>query len=303
MPEGPAPWLRRLAHHGHAVRLDTPAAAAGLLAGEGCTTKYASFAEPPIDVPAHQLSATGLTDPLRRLARGETPAIVLRNMLPEADCYALLQRCHEEGQFPPSFLPFLPCVDSAAPSANRSGLEPLMSTRMSDGGGGGAAGKGGQRRGHGRVVMEDAGASRTDIGYSLGTGGNFPETYFDKCAAVHDLYGKLLEGVPPKRNALRLMYEGLQTLSGGTKRVINACERDGRSYGPAIIRTHKPETGDGVGHTYHPHYDSVRRREVRKGFEVYRFQTQLAGILVLQAPERMAAPGAETGPVYHDSIL
>ena len=35
----------------------------------------------------------------------------------------------------------------------------------------------------------------------------------------------------------------------------------------------------------------------------FKFETQLAGILVLQAPDRVAQPGAETGDVYHDSIL
>ena len=294
---------RRLAHHTCALRHSAAAATAVVTAPlPGDSAQWTSFETDAIDVPASQIGQIGQDDPLRRLARGEIPAIILRNTLPESECARLLQRCHSEGQLPPSFLPFLPCVDPNVTSMNATGVEPLMSTRMKDGGGGGKA-----RPGHHNLrpslASSDARASRTDVGYSLGTGGNDPDTYWDKCSQVHRLYERLLEGVPSQYNALKLMYGGLQTLGGGTKRVEVAHESDGRQYSPAIIRIHKPETGDGVGHTYVPHYDSVRRREQRTGFEVFRYETQLAGILVLQAPDRVAIPGAETGSVYYDSIV
>jgi hypothetical protein len=296
-------YRRRLAHHASALLSEASStlqeATTDPLSFPGDGVRWASFAERTIDVPASQLSEVGRDDPLRRLARGDIPAIILRNTLPEAECNRLLQRCYAEGQIPPSFSPFLPCVDMGNNPNNTTGVEPLLSTRMKDGGGGGGSTT---RPGH-HQASADARASRTDVGYSLGTGGNDPTTYWSKCTAVHQLYGRLLEGVPARHNALHLMYGGLQMLGSNKKRVVVAHEQDGRQYGPAIIRIHKPETGDGVGHTYVPHYDSVRRREQRTGFEVFRYDVQLAGILVLQAPDRIAIPGADTGDVYYDSIL
>lgn len=63
-----------------------------------------------------------------------------------------------------------------------------------------------------------------------------------------------------------------------------------------------------AGASYSLHYDSVRFREQRRGWSVYRFPVQLAGILVLQAPDRVPA-GVPSGPtgkvekVYHDSVM
>jgi hypothetical protein len=37
-------------------------------------------------------------------------------------------------------------------------------------------------------------ASRVDLGYSLGTGGNDPATYYEKCAEATRLYDALLDG-------------------------------------------------------------------------------------------------------------
>ena len=49
---------------------------------------------------------------------------------------------------------------------------------------------------------------------------------------------------------------------------------------------------------YAPHIDSVRHREVRTEYEVFRFDTQLGGILLLQAPERRALLGEGKTPGY-----
>ena len=208
-----------------------------------------------------------------------------------------MQRCFEAGQFPGSFVPFLPSVDpsggASAELSDLGGVDPLISSRVTGGGG--------ARPGH-VDILDEKQASRSDIGYSLGTGGNDPDTYWDKCASVQRMFDRLLEPFPPERNPMHIMYDGLEALGARKKRVTTAYEERG-SYGPAIIRTHKPDNSEGKGHTYVPHYDSVRRREVRTGFEVFKFETQLAGILVLQAPDRIAKPGAETGDVYHDSIV
>ena len=282
----PSAARRLRALHDHTRTTTQPAAAAA------ATDRFAEFAEPAIDVDASKLAEVAAGNPLSRLASGEIPAIVLRNTLPEETCKALMQRFHEAGQFPPSFLPFLD-IDTSATPTETLGVEPLISSR--------GLGGGGALPGHTDVLVE-ANASRSDIGYSLGTGGNTPETYWGKCATVQTMFDEVLAPFPEDRNPMHLMYDALEALGARTKRVATAYEERG-SYGPAIVRTHKPDNDAGSGHTYIPHYDSVRRREVREGFDVFKFETQLAGILVLQAPERIAQPGAETGDVYHDSIL
>ena len=71
-------------------------------------------------------------------------------------------------------------------------------------------------------------ASRTDIGYSLGTGGNFPNTYWEKCSTVHDMFETLLEPFPPERNPLHIMYDGLHALGARKKTVVTAYEERGK---------------------------------------------------------------------------
>ena len=47
---------------------------------------------------------------------------------------------------------------------------------------------------------------------------------------------------------------------------------------------------------YAPHIDSVRHREKRTQYAVHRFDAQLGGILLLQAPERQALQGEGKTP-------
>ncbi len=285
--------LRALVQHTQQVS-PSSAAAVSINSDQRTGFRYAEFSMQPIDVDASRLAEVAASNPLSRLAAGEIPAIILRNTLPAEVCREIMQRFHEAGQFPPSFLPFLD-IDSAsaAPRESVFGIDPLISSR--------GKGGGGALPGHKDVLIESV-ASRSDIGYSLGTGGNDPSTYWDKCAVVQNMFDEVLAPFPKERNPMHLMYDALEALGARSKSVATAHEERG-SYGPAIIRTHKPDNGSGTGHTYIPHYDSVRRREIREGFEVFKFDTQLAGILVLQAPERIAQPGAETGDIYHDSIL
>lgn len=77
-----------------------------------------------------------------------------------------------------------------------------------------------------------------------------------------------------------------------------------RQYGAAIFRAHLPRFG------YAPHIDSVRHRERRTGYAVHRHDTQLGGIILLQAPKREAlvegsfTPGyTQPCPDYHDAII
>ena len=79
------------------------------------TQNYAEFAGQPIDVDASRLAEVAGSNPLSRLAAGEIPAIILRNTLPAEVCRQIMQRFHEAGQFPPSFLPFLDIdIDTAS---------------------------------------------------------------------------------------------------------------------------------------------------------------------------------------------
>eukprot|EP01052_Picozoa_sp_SAG31_P033953 SAG31_NODE_3902_length_3768_cov_5.032979_2_plen_207_part_00 len=116
------------------------------------------------------------------------------------------------------------------------------------------------------------------------------------------------------------MYSALADLSGGRKKVLTARERGGeagsgrvcpelrpgqeRLYGPAIFRSHLPDFG------YAPHIDSVRHRERRVDYEVFRFAAQLGGILLLQDPVREPLVGEGKTPgytppskEYHDTIM
>lgn len=280
--------------------------------------QYAAFAGPAIDVDASELWKVGKTDPLGRLARGEIPAIILRRTLSTADCKNILQQCYDANQFPASFVPFIPSVNTGMVSGVEAQRDVYDVPEAAEGDHGAP-----QHGVYDVAEIQEAGdivfasmanastetqplATRSDIGYSLAGGGNHPETYFPTCAKVHELYDELLAPFPPHHNPMHLMYEALEVLGNQTRKAVTAHESRGR-YGPGIIRTHKPGFHHGrkyvPGHTYVPHYDSVRLRERRSDFEVFKFDNQLAGILVLQAPERIARPAAESGDVYHDSIL
>lgn len=137
----------------------------------------------------------------------------------------------------------------------------------------------------GELVPERPNIERVDIGTSLGNLGNKPDEFFAHAAKTHQLYQTLFEGLI---HPIELMYSNMAKLSLG-KKVLTAREPDGRLYGPVIFRCHLPHWG------YPPHIDSVRKREKRTGYAVHRFEHQLAGILLLQSPER-----SET---YCDSIL
>lgn len=118
--------------------------------------------------------------------------------------------------------------------------------------------------------------TRIDIGTSLGNRGNDQEGFLRHATYTHDLFKALFAGfVDPVKS----MYDALQSLadmSNRSKTVTTAYEPDGRTYGPAIFRIHY------TTHSYIPHIDSVRLREKRTNYAVYRFEHQFAGILCLQ---------------------
>jgi hypothetical protein len=113
---------------------------------------------------------------------------------------------------------------------------------------------------------------RIDIGTSLGNRGGDQEGFLRHARHTHELFPYLFSGFT---DPVQTLYAALARLGVG-KNVMTAREPDGRLYGPAIFRIHY-ET-----HSYVPHIDSVRYRENRTNYAVYRFAHQFAGILCLQ---------------------
>ena len=114
--------------------------------------------------------------------------------------------------------------------------------------------------------------TRIDIGTSLGNRGSKKQHFLAHAEVTHHLFKFLFEGFD---NPVDLIYDSLSAVSPG-KDVKIAREPDGSLYGPAIFRVHY-ET-----HSYKPHIDSVKYREQRTDYAVYRFQHQFAGVLCVQ---------------------
>lgn len=114
--------------------------------------------------------------------------------------------------------------------------------------------------------------TRIDIGTSLGNRGSDKLSFLSHAETTHQLFQFLFDGFD---NPVDLIYESLSALSPG-KEVKVAREPDGSLYGPAIFRVHY-ET-----HSYKPHIDSVKYREKRTDYSVYRFEHQFAGVLCVQ---------------------
>jgi hypothetical protein len=189
-------------------------------------------------------------EPVGMLARGEAAAIILRQALPASECTSLIQHLIEQGLM----------FESDDPRVADKALTSRVFDRYL---GAGLNPDGSRRR-------------RIDIGASLGNYGDDPDDFFRRSAETHELFGRLFAG---RTNPVEVIYDRLQQLVG-ERRVMTACEPDGRRYGPAIFRIHYG------GFTYGPHFDSVRNRERRTNYAVYRYETQLAGVLCLQNATR-----------------
>ncbi len=114
--------------------------------------------------------------------------------------------------------------------------------------------------------------NRIDIGTSLGNRGHDQADFLRHAVYTHKLFEHLFDDFD---NPVNTIYDSLAALALN-KEVKIAYEPDGRRYGPAIFRTHY------TSHRYPPHIDSVRLRENRTNYSVYRFEHQFAGILCLQ---------------------
>jgi hypothetical protein len=188
--------------------------------------------------------------PIDRLATGEIAAVVFRRVFHPDECQSLVRHLIDEELMYESH--DLRIEDRAIPAgrANRyqqADVNPAHSERK-----------------------------RIDIGTSLGNLGDDREEFFADVSRTEQLFGLLFA---ERENPLDVVYDNLAKIAPG-KRVVTAYEPDGRQYGPAIFRVHYG------GFTYAPHFDSVRNREQRTGYAVYKYAHQLAGVLCIQNATR-----------------
>ncbi len=207
--------------------------------------------------------------PLDALANGDFPAVIFRQAYPPHLCAELIERLIAAGFL---YNPAGPPPDHLLREAIPEGFyrEGLSSAER-------------------RAWADDSKAAkhRLDIGTSLGYRGSNPEAFFAHAAQTREVFEQLFANVP---SPVDVIYERLTDLSGGRQKAVTAYEPDGRTYGPAIFRAHYGS------YTYKPHFDSVRLREKRETFSVYRFAHQFAGVLVLQNAE---ADGATAQSKIH----
>jgi hypothetical protein len=192
--------------------------------------------------------------PLEALADGSVPAVVFRNAWPAGEAAALVDRLTSEGLL---HSPHAPVTEEVRGQAIPEGYYRE---------GANSAPK------QAWTPVQQAGRMRIDIGTSLGYRGSNQDAFFEHSKESHQLFNRLFAEHP---NPIQLLYDRLQSLAPH-QQVRTAREKDGREYGPAIVRAHYG------GYAYKPHFDSVRLREKRSGYAVHEFEHQFAGVLVLQ---------------------
>jgi len=185
-------------------------------------------------------------NPILDLARGDCPAVVFRGAFAPDECASLARYLIDE--------------ELIYDSTNTLVAEKALSAGVTD-------------KWTGLNLNPDGTPRRRiDIGTSLGNLGGDQEHFLTDAAETHRLFERLFADRP---DPIRVIYDRLQEIAPG-KRVVTAYEPDGRKYGPAIFRVHYG------GYAYGPHFDSVHNREKRTDYAVYKYQTQLAGVLCVQ---------------------
>ena len=209
------------------------------------TTPWTSF-----ETTISDLERNG-TNALQLLTTGAVPAVIFRNAFPADECRSLVEFLTDQELM---YRSGDPRIDQRAIPAERvdrwtqQGLNPGQSTRR-----------------------------RIDIGTSLGNLGDNKERFLADSARTHALFQQLFRDRP---NPIDVVYRSLQAIAPG--RTVRTAREPGpepgswQEYGPAIFRIHYG------GYTYGPHFDSVRLRENRSSYAVYRFEHQLAGVLCIQ---------------------
>ena len=199
----------------------------------------------PLDFDSEARPATD-ANPIRDVAQGKCPAVVFRQAFPAEQCTALVQYLIDE--------------DLIYDSTTALVAEKALSAGVTD-------------KWTGLNLNPDGSPRRRiDIGTSLGNIGEDQERFLSESAETHRLFSQLFADRP---NPIQVIYDRLQNISPG-KSVVTAHEPDGRQYSPAIFRVHYG------GYAYGPHFDSVHNREKRTNYAVYKYQSQLAGVLCVQ---------------------
>lgn len=208
-------------------------------------------AEPSVDSICSEWSR-----PLDALAAADVPALIIRKAWSPEKCVALVQKMVDAELL---YDPHLPIPDKFIQASIPEGY-------FREGNNGEAS------QAWEAEVIKSRARRRIDIGTSLGYRGSNQEEFFAHSEQTVTTFSDLFaDGDSP----IEVLYNGLTALSVD-KQAVTAYEPDGRRYGPAIIRAHYG------GYTYAPHFDSVRLREKRENYQVYHFDHQFAGVLVLQ---------------------
>jgi len=189
-------------------------------------------------------------DPLGCLVRGESAACIVRQAFPADACRQLVQLLQERK---------LICGLDDGQLGQQAVPVDVVDRWTQQG-----------------LNPRDSGRRRIDLGASLGNYGDDAADFFQRAAEARQLFAELFAARP---DPIAVVYRNLEQLAPD-RRVCTAYEADGRTYGPAIFRVHYG------GYTYGPHFDSVRLRESRSDYAVYRFQHQLAGVLCVQNSTR-----------------
>ena len=205
-----------------------------------------------------------LSRPLEAIARGEVPAVILRGAFPRDTGASIVARLIDRGLLydpgrpaPESFH-----AESVPEGTVRVGLDADRDRSQT-------------RPFTSKARPATERKRRIDIGSSLGYRGSDPAAFFAPAAESNRLFATLFDGMD---DPVATLYDALTSLSID-KRAVTAREPDGRKYGCAIIRAHYGS------YTYHPHFDSVRLRELRETYAVHRFEHQFAGVLVMHNAE------------------
>ena len=199
----------------------------------------------PLEIEPSSQPAAG-SNLIRDIARGTCQAVVYRQAFPDEECRALVQ--------------FLIDEELIYDSTHTLVAEKALSAGVTD-------------KWTGLNLNPDGSPRRRiDIGTSLGNIGEDQERFFTEAAETHRLFARLFADRP---KPIAATYDRLPHMAPG-KTVVTAHEPDGRQYGPAIFRVHYG------GYAYGPHIDSVHNREKRTAYAVYKYQSQMAGVLCVQ---------------------
>eukprot|EP01052_Picozoa_sp_SAG31_P013125 SAG31_NODE_784_length_12112_cov_10.538666_1_plen_378_part_10 len=234
-----------------------------------------------------QSSRYARDDLLARVAKHDVPAIVIRDALSKDACSAALHQVAKRQAFSSDFLEAvtLPPGAEVSPADERPGA---VQTFPGDG----RIGSAGDGSWEGRLWY---------IGTSFGRLANKDrEEFFAQSATTNHFFAdawQLQKGGADDgaddADPLTTMMQVLSALSGGRKRAAAAveCHRaEGApaAYGAAILRCYKP-----MAQCHKPHFDSVRQVSMNEAggladWEVGRFDTQLAAVLLLNEPDAAA---------------